>query len=115
MGFAYYANYLVWFEVGRGAYCRQRGISYQEMEKKFATFLPVVDARCRYKRPLKYDQEVLVRTRISRFQRRGVTFEYQITDQGREVVYSRGLTRHIFTDGNGKPRSLPAELVPYFT
>ena len=34
MGVVYYANYLVWFEVGRGAWCRAKGFSYRDMEEQ---------------------------------------------------------------------------------
>lgn len=114
MGHAYYANYLIWFEVGRGSFCLKRGISYLEMERKYGTFLPVVQASCRYRRPLIYDQEVLVRTRIIRMNRRGVTFEYQITDTNLNVVHAEGMTKHVFADENGKPKSISRDLMRFF-
>ena len=61
MGIVYYANYLVWFEVGRTDLLRARGWSYREMEGDGLS-LPVVEAACAYRRPALYDDELEVRT-----------------------------------------------------
>ena len=44
MGVVYYANYLVWFEVGRTEWLRQTGWSYREMEED-GVALPVIEGR----------------------------------------------------------------------
>jgi acyl-CoA thioester hydrolase len=62
MGVVYHANHFIWFEVGRVELLRQLGFSYKEMEKEDDCFIAVVDARCRYKAPVLYDDEVVVRT-----------------------------------------------------
>ena len=54
MGVVYYANYLVWFEIGRTDWLRETGWTYRAMEAEgFA--LPVIEAHCEYKtgRPLR--------------------------------------------------------------
>ena len=51
MGVAYYANYFVWFEVGRSQYCNDCGFSYRDMERETKLFLIVAEANCRYKNP----------------------------------------------------------------
>jgi len=109
MGHAYYANYLVWFEVGRTNYCRARGLVYSRLEEDDNIFLPVVKASCEYYKPLRYDRRFVVRTCIEELRSRSLTFQYQIKDLDDETVYAEGATRHIFTDEKGKPRSLPRE------
>ena len=47
MGVVYYANYLIWFEVGRSQYCNDRGFSYRDMERETGLFLIVAEASCR--------------------------------------------------------------------
>src|SRR5256714_2294077 len=64
MGVVYHANYFIWFEVGRVEFMRQLGFSYREMEANDGCCIAVVDARCRYKAPARYDDEVVVRTRL---------------------------------------------------
>src|SRR5262249_14358989 len=55
MGMAYYANYLVWMEVGRSDFCRDCGFSYRELEHDEKAFLTVAEANCRYLAPARYD------------------------------------------------------------
>lgn len=109
MGYAYYANYLVWFEVGRTTYCRTRGLVYSSLEEKDNIFLPVVEAHCSYYTPLRYDRMFVVRTCIEELRSRALTFRYQVRGPDNGKVYAEGTTRHIFTDEKGKPRSLPRE------
>ena len=61
MGVVYYANYLVWFEVGRTDCCASPGWSYREMEADGFS-LPVIEAHCEYRQPARYDDELEVRT-----------------------------------------------------
>src|SRR6266498_2226338 len=70
MGVAYYANYFVWFEVGRSQYCNDCGFSYRDMELETGLFLIVAEARCRYKTPARYEDELIIRTRVTESTRR---------------------------------------------
>ena len=63
MGFAYYANYLAWFEVGRCEWLRSLGWSYRDLEARDAIMLPVIEAHCEYRQPARYDDELLIRSR----------------------------------------------------
>ena len=85
MGVVYYANYLVWMEVGRVEYCRSLGINYHELEIDAGVFLAVAEANCRYHYPARYDQEVVVKTWIAASHPRMVEFRYELrlADSGR--------------------------------
>ena len=48
MGVAYYANYFVWFEVGRAELCRKKGFMYSDLED-LGYILVVTDAHCHYR------------------------------------------------------------------
>lgn len=109
MGVVYYANYLVYFEVGRTEFCRRRGIAYSEIEKQTGSYLIVAEARCRYRRPLRYDQEVVVRTFLQDFRKRTMTFAYQLIDPVSGVLFAEGETVHVVTDREGKPKSFPED------
>src|SRR5215475_4470900 len=78
MGMVYYANYLVWMEVGRSDFCRQRGFSYREMESEAQAYMAVAEAACRYIAPARYDDEIVVETEMTRLNRRVVEFSYKI-------------------------------------
>ncbi len=114
MGVAYYANYLVWFEVGRSEFCRQSGFSYREMERETGSYLIVAEARCRYKRPLHYEEEFTVRTWLKELRRRTVTFAYQLLDAENGGVYAEGETVHVVVDENGRPKVFPEAYRKFF-
>src|SRR6266567_1091962 len=78
MGVSYYANYFVWFEVGRNQHCIECGFSYRDMERETGLFLIVADARCRYKTPARYDDELIIRTLVTESTRRTLRFSYEI-------------------------------------
>jgi acyl-CoA thioester hydrolase len=114
MGVAYYANYLVWFEVGRSEFCRKRGFRYADLEA-LGYKLVVADVHCRYRNSARYDETVIVRTRLKGVNRRMVTFGYQILRKDHEEVIAEGETRHICVDSNGKTKSLPEQFLACLT
>ena len=64
MGVVYHSNYLVWFEVGRVEFMRQLGLNYKAMEVEEQCGIAVVEATARYRAPARYDDELIVRTRL---------------------------------------------------
>lgn len=107
MGIVYYANYLVWFEIGRAEYCRARGFSYRDMETNDDAYLVVAESYCRYKAPAFYDDELLIRTRITEMRRRSLRFGYEIVRVSDGQIIAEGETGHVITDGEGRVRSFP--------
>src|SRR5437870_13735176 len=81
MGVVYYANYLIWMELGRAEYCRAAGVRYRDMEVNDGVLLAVVEAHCRYLSPARYDEEILVATSVTRSNRRLVEFAYDIREE----------------------------------
>jgi len=107
MGIVYHANHFIWFEVGRVEFLRQLGFSYREMEESDECFIAVVDARCRYKAPARYDDEVIVRTHLKNVRESLVHFGYELVRAGDGVLLAEGETTHIVTDANMKTRAIP--------
>lgn len=107
MGIVYYANYLVWFEIGRTEYCRARGFSYRDMEESEDAFLVVAEAYCRYKSAAYYDDELLIRTRITELRRRSLRFGYEILRVKDAKIVAEGETGHVVTDSTGRVRTFP--------
>ncbi len=108
MGVVYYANYLVWMEVGRVELVRALGFQYKDLEQTEGLYLSVVEANCRYLYPARYDQEIVVETRIVKAGSRMVEFGYSITSLAPERLLAEGSTRHIWLNREWKPTSLPA-------
>jgi acyl-CoA thioester hydrolase len=107
MGIVYYANYLVWFEIGRTDFCRQMGFAYRDMEREDGLFIMVAEARCRYKAPARYDDEILVRTCLSSCRKRVLVFGYEVHREASDEMLAEGETVHVITDREGHPRALP--------
>lgn len=107
MGIVYYANYLIWFEIGRAEYCRVRGFSYKDMEENDDAFLVVAESYCRYKAPAYYDDELIIRTHITELRRRSLRFGYEIIRASDGQIIAEGETGHVVTDSSGRVRSFP--------
>ncbi len=105
MGMVYYANYLVWMEIGRTDYCRQGGFTYRDLERCEQAYLTVAEANCRYLAPARYDDEILVETVISRLKSRIVEFSYKI--KSGSALLAEGRTLHVVIGPDGKPRTMP--------
>ncbi len=114
MGVVYHANHFVWFEVGRVEFLRQLGFSYRDMEANDACFIAVVDARCRYKAPAKYDDEVIVRTHLKNVRESLVHFGYELVRASDGVLLAEGETTHIVTDAEMKVRAIPEKYMAAF-
>jgi acyl-CoA thioester hydrolase len=107
MGVAYYANYLVWFEVGRTEFCRRRGFCYADLEA-LGYKLVVTDVQCRYRNSARYDETITVKTWLKEMKQRMITFGYKILrQQNGEEIIAEGETRHLCLDSDGKPKRLP--------
>ena len=78
MGVVYHSNFIIWFEVGRVEMMRQLGFTYSEMEQQDGTHIAVVDVRCRYKSPARYDDLVIIRTRLMNVRDSLLHFGYEI-------------------------------------
>ncbi len=114
MGVAYYANYLIWMEVGRVEYCKALGFRYRDMETDDGILLAVVEAHCRYLHPARYDDEVIVKTWIEEATRRMVRFGYEMTLASDGRMLATGETKRIFCTRDMKPARLPAKYWPIF-
>ena len=113
MGIVYYANYLVWFEVGRGDLLRSLGWTYREMELAGVS-LPVIEAHCAYQRPARYDDEIEVRTRGRMLSPVRMEFEYEVIKVHDGSVAATGKTIHAALDANGRPCRLPERVREVF-
>jgi len=106
MGVVYYANYFVWFEVGRADLLRNAGWTYREMEREgFA--LPVIEAHCEYHQSARYDDELEVRTSGERVSAVRVAFQYAVVRPSDETLVATGRTVHATIGRDGRPCRLP--------
>ena len=109
MGIVYYANYLVWFEVGRVGWCRAKGFNYRDMERETGCLLMVAEASCRYKAPARFDDDIIVRTALSSASAVVIRFVYEIQNKNDGRLLASGTTAHVVADRNLRPSRLPEQ------
>ena len=118
MGIVYYANYLVWFELGRVELLRSLGLSYSSLETDHGCILPVIEATCRYKSPARYDDEILIETRPAMLRGSVLKFAYRIlhkAPEGQEqtskdqTLLAEGETVHVVCDDKLQRKPLPGK------
>ena len=107
MGVVYHSNFFVWMEIGRVELMRNLGFDYKQMELEDDCHLPVVDARCRYKSPVYYDEEVIVRTELRHIRQSLMRFGYEIVRQSDGTLVAEGETTHIVVNARMEKRQLP--------
>ena len=109
MGFVYYSNYFVYFEMGRIEYLRNLGFPYSELEKE-NIFLAVIDAHCKYKAPARFDDLLVIKTWLSKMKYARVEFCYEIRREGEEKLIAEGSTVLACLDENRRPRIIPDKI-----
>jgi acyl-CoA thioester hydrolase len=106
MKIVYYANYFVWFEVGRCELLRTLGWTYREMEAEGYT-LPVIDANCEYRQPARYDDELEIQTQGLLVSPVRIEFRYTVVRRADQAAVASGRTIHAALNRAGRPCRLP--------
>ena len=113
MNVVYYANYLVWFEIGRVELLRSLGLAYSQMEIDHGLILPVIEASCRYRSPARYDDEILIETRPTLLRGSVLKFGYRILRKGNNgtepQLLAEGETVHVVCDPQFQKQPLPEQ------
>jgi len=108
MAVAHHSSHIVWFEVGRIELLRQLGFSYLEMEQDGMN-LPVVELRCRYKHPARYDDEVTLRTRLAQLRGSLLRFRYELVRKSDGRLLAEGESVHVVVGSDMKKTRLSAK------
>jgi acyl-CoA thioester hydrolase len=113
MGVVYYANFFIWFEIGRVELLRQLGFQYKEMEIDDDCHIPVVEASCRYKSPARYDDELLLETTVLALRRTVLKFGYRLLRPENEALtlLAEGETTHVTVNRSMRKVRLPQKYV----
>jgi acyl-CoA thioester hydrolase len=110
MGVVYYANFFIWFEVARVELLRQLGFDYKQMEIADGCSIAVVEASCRYKSPARYDDELILETRLLNLRRSVLKFAYRVLRPENESdprLLAEGETTHVVVDKHMNVVHLP--------
>ena len=114
MGIVYHSNHFIWFEIGRVELLRQLGFSYRTMEAEDDCYIAVVDARCKYRVPARYDDEVIVRTHLKNVRESVIHFGYELVRLEDGTLLAEGETTHIVTDAQMKMTAIPDKYLRVF-
>ena len=114
MGVVYHANYLVWFEVGRVDFIRGLGMDYGAMEREDGLGIAVVDVSARYKSPARYDDELIIETRLLAARGVVIKFGYRVVRAADRAILCEGETAHVVVGRDMKKQSLPEKYASRF-
>ena len=114
MGVVYHANYFIWFEVGRVELIRQMGLDYSRLEQEEGCLIAVVEATGRYKAPARYDDELIIRTRMAGVRGSLIRFAYEIVRASDQLLLCEGTTVHVVVGRDMQRRALPERYLERF-
>ena len=114
MGVVYHANYLVWFEIGRVELMRQVGIDYRTMEQDEGALIAVVNVSARYRAPARYDDQLVIRTRLAGVRSGIIRFRYEIVREADGTLLCEGETVHMVVGRDMKRRPMPQKYAERF-
>ena len=101
----YYANYFRWFESGRREIFRNLKIDYRELDKR-GMITPVVEAHCNYYHPARYDDIVIIKTKIAEIKEKSIKFEQKIYRKKDKKLLASGYTINVCVN-KSKMKSMP--------
>jgi acyl-CoA thioester hydrolase len=93
---------------------REMGFSYRDMEREDGRFIAVAEVKCRYRAPVYYDEEIVIRTRLKNVRESVVVFSYELVRADTNTLLAEGETTHIVTDSNMKVSALPEKYLTAF-
>lgn len=109
MGIVYYANYLVWFEVGRTEYLLAQGMDYRDVEKE-GLFMAVVESHATYKAPARYGDVVVIETTPTEVKNSSLRFDYRVLRAADKKLLCQGYTTHVLIDKEMRPKKIPEKI-----
>ncbi len=107
MRIMYYGSYFRLFEIGRAELFRLLGHPFRDYVAR-GRYLGVIETTCRYRRPARYDDELVIRAAVATFGRARVEIAYELAlDDGTLVVEAS--TVHAVVDDDGRPQRISVE------
>ncbi len=112
MGFVHHAHYLVWFESARSEFCRIKGIAYSEMERN-GLALPIIEAQCRYMKPARYDDDLIVRAWVTERHHSLLRMRYEVL-RNLDLLSAGWTLQALIQLSSGAVRRFPPEIAALF-
>ena len=109
MGVVHHSNYFRWFEMGRVEYMRQAGVYLLELIDKGILF-PITEVSCKYKASAKFDDWVVIETRMVELSRAIIRYNYRVVREEDGLLLAEGMTQNVFTGAKGTIMRLPLDI-----
>lgn len=109
MGIVHHSNYPIWFEAGRMDFFQKIGASYTGIEAQ-GILLPLVRLQCSFKQAIRFGEQIIVRTALTKISAVKTEFSYEIYQPDNEKFLASGVTVHAWTDQKLKPVALAKAL-----
>jgi len=109
-GVVYYANYLLYAEVGRVAYLRELGIIYERDLLAQGLDFTIGEARVRYHAPLRFDDEYDIRVRVGEIRHSSWAFDYAIDRADGQHCADASTIQVMIERAGGRVTRIPAAL-----
>jgi len=113
-GVVYYANYLKYFEVGRTEYIKEIGYDTGLMENRDKIISPVIDIHVKYYKSARYNDEIIIKTKLEKLSYVKIHFSYEIYNQKNELLVTGSSINGFIDINNSKPKKLPKEVFEMF-
>ncbi len=110
MGYVYYGNYAMYFEVARVEAMRSVGFSYKQMEEE-GVMMPVLESQIKYHKPGKYDELLTIKTRIPEFPGIRIKFDYEVFNEMEELITEGSTTLTFLNKETHRPTRPPKNLL----
>ncbi len=81
MGVLHHSKYFEYFEMARTELLRQAGVRYRDLEDRGVLFV-VAKVECRFKRPARYDDDLVLKVTITRMTRARIDHAYELYRDG---------------------------------
>lgn len=107
MGFLYYGNYALYYEVGRVEALRSIGVIYKQLEQEHDLWMPVLSSASEFLKPAFYDEVITIQTEIREMPETRISFHYKLYNQGGELINTGLVTLCFLRASNGKPIRVP--------
>lgn len=107
MGIAHHSSFAIWLEMGRTERLRRDGLNYRDLEDD-GVFLAVIKLAITYKRPARYDDELIIETTLDKMSQVKIEHSYRVM-RGTELL-ATGVTVLACIDAAGRPQRLPESL-----
>jgi acyl-CoA thioester hydrolase len=102
MGIVHHSNYPVWFEAGRGDFLKKCGFSYGAIEDR-GIMLPLYELNCRFLSPARYEDKILVVTKLKKLTGVRIVFAYKVYNRADNRLLADGETSHAWVNTDMRP------------